>query len=616
MTCTNHLTHLSRRRLPRTAAVLLEALESRLLLSTLPAGFSETRVTNLGLTNPTAMDFSPTGELWVLEQTGAAKLIRNDGSDHTARTLTVDSRGERGLLGIAFDPTYDGAGPNSDFVYLYYTRPRQNSTTPANNRISRFAVSGAGTATPSLINETLILELPPENEDNDLGTGGDTNHNGGAIHFGQDGKLYVAVGDHNYDTTPQSADVSQILTSPFGKLLRINPDGSNPTDNPFYDGIPTSIRGSIWSLGLRNPYTFAIQPASSLLYINDVGESAWEEINRGEAGANYGWAGSTSPLWEGFEPSPPPWANYRDPIMAFDHSSTSGAPAGCAITGGAFYPTGSQFGSIYAGKYLFADFCGNFIRTFDPANPGTASNPDTSAAFASGLTFDSPVDLKVDAAGSLYYLSRGGGGGIFKIQFNAPTITSQPTNTTVNAGQAATFTVAATGAGTLSYEWQKLTGNVWSTLSNGGRISGATSTTLMISMVDVSDAGSYRAVVRNSNGAITASNTAIGAVEFKPIVGDLNQDGHLDGDDYFLMDLGFALQLSGPENGDLDGNGTIDADDYSLIDIAFATQGQPLATGVPTPVVEQIRTETTTVLKRTRHRHYRHLARSGFAGRA
>jgi glucose/arabinose dehydrogenase len=456
------------------------------------------------------MDFSPTGQLWVLQQTGAVKLVRNDGTTHTALTLTVDSAGERGLLGIAFDPSYDGSGPNTDFVYLYYTRPRQNATTPANNRISRFIVSNAGSTTPTLGSESVILNLAPENEDGNLGTDGDTNHNGGAIHFGPDGKLYVAVGDHNYDTTPQVNHVSQLLTSHFGKILRLNPDGTNPTDNPFADGNPTSVRGSIWALGLRNPYTFAFQPGGTLMYINDVGEGTWEEINRGEAAANYGWAGSSSPLWEGFENdgTPPPWANYRDPVMAYDHSDASGAPAGCAITGGAFYPAGSQFGSAYAGQFFFADFCGDFIRTFNPATPGTVSNPDPSAGFASSATFGSPVDLKVDAAGSLYFLARGGGGGVFKIQFQAPTITGQPANTTVNAGQTATFTVSATGTGTLSYQWQQLLGNNWTNLTNGGRIAGATSTTLTITNTQASDAGTYRAIVRNSNGATTASNGA------------------------------------------------------------------------------------------------------------
>lgn len=410
----------SRRRGRRRDVVLhLEALEDRRALTALPPGFRETLITTSSdLSGPTAMEFSPTGQLWVLEQGGRAKLVRNDGTTHTALTLTVDSAGERGLLGIAFDPTYDGAGPNTDFVYLYYTTPRASTTDPSNNRVSRFVVTGAGTTTPTLGSELLLRELPPENEDGILETDGNTNHNGGAIHFGPDGKLYVAVGDHNYDNATQSLDVAQTKDTPFGKILRINADGTNPSDNPFFTGSTTDWPGAIWALGLRNPYTFAFQPVTGKLFINDVGENTWEEINEGQAGANYGWAGWTgvaAPLWEGFESPPPPWADYHDPVMAYDHSSSLPSPAGAAITGGVFYPANSRFGSAYAGKYFFADFGGNFIRVFDPAVPGSVNTPDTSTSFASSLTTGGPVDLKVDSAGNLYYLARGGTGEIYRI---------------------------------------------------------------------------------------------------------------------------------------------------------------------------------------------------------
>lgn len=401
----------------RVLGLCVQPLEERLALTVLPAGFSETLVNSqAGLSSPTAMEFSPTGQLFVLEQTGAAKLVRSDGTTHTAATLTVDPSGERGLLGIAFDPSYDGAGPNTDFVYLYYTVPRANAADPANNQLSRYTVTGAGTNTPTFTAGTIIRDLPPEDEDNNPATDGDTNHNGGAIHFGADGKLYVAVGDHNYDTTPQTNHPSQRTDTPFGKILRLNPNGTNPSDtpNPFYTGSATDWQGAIWAMGLRNPYTFAFG-AGGQMFINDVGEGTWEEINEGEAAANYGWAGSTSPLWEGFEPTAP-WTNYRDPEMAYDHSgATLPSPASAAITGGAFYPAGGPFGSAYAGKYFYADFGGNYIRLFDPANPGSSGTPDTSTAFASSLTAGSPVDLKVDSQGNLYYLSRGGGGAVFRI---------------------------------------------------------------------------------------------------------------------------------------------------------------------------------------------------------
>ncbi|HKB05858.1 MAG TPA: PQQ-dependent sugar dehydrogenase [Gemmataceae bacterium] len=513
-------------------ALRLQSLETRETPTTLPAGFSETRVTtNATLTNPTAMEFSPDGQLWVLEQGGRVKVIRADGSAHIAATLSVDSQGERGLLGIAFAPDYDGAGPNVDRVYLYYTEPA-NSPDLANNRLTRFTVTGAGTDTPTVAGQEILRELPPNTEDND------TNHNGGAIHFGPDGKLYVAVGDHNYDTLPQSAHVSQILTTPFGKMLRLNPDGTNPADNPFFTGGATDWRGAIWALGLRNPYTFAIQPATGRVFINDVGEGSWEEINDGIAGANYGWAGSNAPLWEGFESPPPSWANYHDPIMAYDHSNSAPTPAGIAITGGTFYPGNGPFGSDYAGKYFFADLGGNFIRLFDPANPGTVGTPDKSTGFASALTGTQPVDLKVDAAGNLYYLSRGAGA-VYRISFRVPTIVHQPADVQVNVGQPASLIVQATGAQPLTFQWQKLVGATWT------NVGAATAATFTIPSTAAGDAGQYRVVVSNSSGTAT-SDPATLTVNELPVVTITAPDNYS-----FGQTINFSGSANDPEDGTL-----------------------------------------------------------------
>jgi glucose/arabinose dehydrogenase len=396
----------------RASSLAFELLEDRRLLALVPPGFTLTHVTS-GLSQPTAMEITRTGEIWALEQTGRVKLVRG-GSDHTALTLNVDSTGERGLLGVAFDPTYDGAGPNTDYLYLYYTVPRSGPTDPPNNRVSRFTVNGAGGQTPTLTNEFVLRDLPPEDEDNNPITDGDANHNGGAIHFGPDGKLYVGVGDHNYDVPAQAAHVSQVLTTPFGKILRLDPDGANPEDNPFYAGNPTDWRGSIWALGLQDPSKFAIEADTGRLFINDMGED-WQEINLVEREANYGWAGSGGPVWEGFESPPPPWSNYRDPLMAYDNDDSPPTPAGRSISGGAFYPQNSQFGSAYAGKYFFVETdgtvpFGGFIRVFDPAAPGSPAAPDTSTGFADGMANFIPVDAKVDSAGNLYFLGIGSGG--------------------------------------------------------------------------------------------------------------------------------------------------------------------------------------------------------------
>ncbi|GAG27535.1 unnamed protein product, partial [marine sediment metagenome] len=260
--------------------------------------------------------------------------------------------------------------PNADNIYLYYT-----ATTPnIHNRLSRFTVNNAGTTTPTLGTETIVMEVAPEPQGD-----GSSNHNGGAIHFGLDGNLYIAIGDHNADGSSfrGANHVSQRLDFQHGKILRIDVSGDDfsadpnrnyaiPTDNPFIDGDTTTF-DETWTLGLRNPYTFAVNPDTGRIFINDVGEGTWEEINDGIAGANLGWASEGSPggFAEGFEASAPSYVTigtYSNPVMAYDHSSSAPSPFGCAITGGAFYPTGGTFGNGYAGMYFFADYCGNFIR--------------------------------------------------------------------------------------------------------------------------------------------------------------------------------------------------------------------------------------------------------------
>lgn len=342
--------------------------------ATLPAGFTETAIS--GLSNPTAMEIAPDGRIFVCLQGGDLRVIRNGTLLPTPFVkLSVDPSGERGLLGIAFDPNF----ATNNFLYLYYTV----STSPRHNRVSRFTANGDMVVPGS---ETIILEL------DNLTTA--TNHNGGAIHFGPDGKLYIAVGEN---ATPSNA---QTLNNMLGKMLRINSNGTIPPDNPFFDMAAGNNR-SIWAFGLRNPFTFAFQPGTGRMFINDVGQSAWEEINDGIAGSNYGWPNSEGPT------SNPA---FRSPLFAYAHN------AGCAIAGGAFYnPTTVQFPPSVVGKYFFADLCSGWIRLFDPGT-GTASD------FASGIS--QPVDLKVGSDGSLYYLSRGSSA-VFRVQFTEPVLITE-----------------------------------------------------------------------------------------------------------------------------------------------------------------------------------------------
>jgi glucose/arabinose dehydrogenase len=350
-------------------SVICSVLSAR--AATLPPEFTETQFGGSLGGAPTAMEFAPDGRLFICLQTGQVRVIKNGSLLPTPfLSLSVDSSGERGLLGIAFDPNFT----NNHYVYVYHTVP----TSPIHNRVSRFTATGDVAASGS---EVVILNL------NNLSSA--TNHNGGGLHFGSDGKLYIGAGENAASANAQT------LSNLLGKILRINSDGSIPTDNPFYNTASGNNR-AIWALGLRNPFTFGFQPATGRLFINDVGESTWEEINNGTAGANYGW-----PVTEGPTNNP----SFVSPIFSYGHGSSD--TTGCAIVGGVFYnPPVLQFPSSYLGKYFFADLCSGWIRVLDPA-------ARTASGFATGI--NTPVDLDVGPDGALYYLARGGNGQVFRI---------------------------------------------------------------------------------------------------------------------------------------------------------------------------------------------------------
>jgi glucose/arabinose dehydrogenase len=349
----------------------LTFVSCRATAANLPSGFTEEQFGGNLSGSPTAMAFAPDGRLFVCQQGGQLRVIKTGSLLSTPFvSLTVDSSGERGLLGIAFDPNF----ATNHHLYVYYTV----ATSPIHNRVSRFTAVG-DTAVPG--SEAIILEL------DNLSSA--TNHNGGAIHFGPDAKLYIGVGENANGAN------SQTLSNLLGKVLRINADGTIPTDNPFYNTASGNNR-AIWALGLRNPFTFAFQPGTTRLFINDVGQSTWEEINDGIAGSNYGW-----PTTEGPTSNPA----FRSPIFFYGHGTTD--TTGCAIVGGAFYnPPVAQFPSSYIGKYFFADLCSGWIRVFDPT-AGTATG------FATGIS--TLVDLHVGPDGALYYLAQGSGGQVFRV---------------------------------------------------------------------------------------------------------------------------------------------------------------------------------------------------------
>ena len=440
------------KKLPLLTVFLLAIGLGIVQAATLPSGFSESVIAS-GLSSPTAMAFAPDGRLFICQQGGALCVIKNDTLlTPPFLTVTTDSSGERGLLGVTFDPDF----ANNQWVYIYHTVPGS----PPHNRVSRFTAAGDVAAAGS---QTIILEL------NNLSSA--QNHNGGALHFGADGKLYIAVGEN-----ANSAN-SQTLATLLGKILRIDAGGTIPTDNPFFN-VATGVNRAIWALGLRNPFTFGVQPGTGRIFINDVGEGTWEEINDGVAGANYGW-----PNCEGA--CNPPNPSYRDPLYQYSHAN------GCAIVGGAFYnPPSTQFPPEYVGSYFFADLCGGWIRMLAPANGNQVTT------FATGLS--SPVDLRVSADGSLYYLDRGQSS-VYRVRFtSAPSITQHPQDQTVPVGGNATFTVGASGAPPLAYQWQR----------NSVDISGATSASYTLTGVQLQDDGAlFRCRVNNAFGS-TVSNPA------------------------------------------------------------------------------------------------------------
>ncbi|QSQ21419.1 PQQ-dependent sugar dehydrogenase [Pyxidicoccus parkwayensis] len=442
---------------PTVEPLLPESAIGQQRAATVPPSFTDTEVAN-NLGSPTAMAFAPDGRLFVCEQEGKLRVIQNGMLlAEPFVTVTTDDNGERGLLGVAFDPGF----PQQPYVYVYYTSP----SPVLRNRVSRFTANGNRAVSGS---EVVLLELDPLTSA--------SNHNGGALHFGRDGKLYIAVGDN-----ARSANARE-LTTLKGKMLRINPDGSIPTDNPFVSST-TGVYRAIWAIGLRNPFSFAIQPGTGRMLINDVGASHWEEINVGVAGSNYGWPDTEGPTTD---------TRFRAPLYAYGHGT--GNSLGCAITGGTLYnPTQSQFPSSYVGRYFFADYCGGWIRVLDP-------NTATTELFASGL--DAPVDLAVGPEGSLYYLDRGRKS-VHRIQYTpnggAPVITTQPVNQRVVAGKTVTFSVQATGTAPLSYQWQH----------DGVDMPGKTGPSLSLSLVVLSDSGArLRVRVSNAAGSVL-SNEAI-----------------------------------------------------------------------------------------------------------
>jgi glucose/arabinose dehydrogenase len=396
---------------------------------TLPVDFDDTLVTSIPL--PTALAFTPDDRMLVTSKPGQLQ-VHEDGQATQALDISskVCANGERGLLGVVVDPSFGTTGNN--YVYLYYTFKKHDRCPqgdPGNrrnpvNRVSRFVMSG-DTVDPAS-EQVLIDNIPSPSG----------NHNAGDLHFGKDGYLYVSVGDggcagqKRCQYKDNASRMSHVL---LGKVLRVgvNPDGTTsiPDDNPFTgpDSARCNVTGrtdpgnhcrETFARGFRNPFRMAFDPdttgTTTRFFINDVGGQRWEEIDEGQAGADYGWN-----LCEGTHDNPYrrgrvdcSGPDYTGPIHEYSHGT------GCeSITGGAFVPDGF-WPTSYDDTYLFGDFiCSKiFVLTLNESGSGFSRSE-----FATDLRGGGPISMTfgpyMTSAKALYYTTFANGGEVRRIAY-------------------------------------------------------------------------------------------------------------------------------------------------------------------------------------------------------
>ncbi|HEY0047428.1 MAG TPA: PQQ-dependent sugar dehydrogenase [Flavobacterium sp.] len=334
-----------------------------------------------GFSNAVEITNAGDERLFVVQQTGAIKIVNPDGSVNptnflTLTTSTISTGGERGLLGLAFHPDY---AENGEF-YVNYTRAGDGATVIARYQVSDNPnIADASSA-------TILMEIGQPF----------SNHNGGTIKFGPDGYLYIGMGDGGSGGDPGNR--AQNISNNLGKMLRINVDNTdtytNPDTNPF-----VGIEGNdeIWAIGLRNPWKFSFNRLNGDLWIADVGQNEVEEINHIEnpltPGLNFGWR-----CYEGNEPfntsGCPSASTLTMPTESYTHSATGG----CSITGGYEY-TGVLYPNLQ-GKYLFSDFCVPKIGVLD--SEGDVAYTDELSGIDNITTFGE------DIVGELYVIGSTG----------------------------------------------------------------------------------------------------------------------------------------------------------------------------------------------------------------
>jgi glucose/arabinose dehydrogenase len=341
-----------------------------------------------GLTFPLHLT-APDGDtrLFIVERGGTIRIVK-DGSLLPSPFLDISGQvstgGEQGLLGLAFHPLY---ATNGRFI-VHYTN------LAGDTRVSEFRVSPDPDVADAASEVSILAEDQPF-----------TNHNGGQVLFGPDGYLYITLGDGGSSGDPGGR--GQSLADLFGSILRVEPlEGGGyavPPDNPFVS--TAGARPEIWSYGLRNPWRVAFDPANGDLYIADVGERQWEEVDVSPAadgagrGLNFGWSIMEGP--ECFQDSSCDQDAFELPILSYDHSD------GCSITGGFVY-RGAAIPALQ-GHYLYSDFCRGWVRSLR-FEDGSAVDQFQWPALAPGGGVPS---FGRDATGELYVMSTSGS--VFKI---------------------------------------------------------------------------------------------------------------------------------------------------------------------------------------------------------
>ena len=429
----------------------------------LPGGFEDAPVAKVA--RPTALAFAPDGRLLITTQAGRLRVFEN-GALRSTPALDLRTRlctdSERGLLGVAVDPDFASNG----FIYLFYTLNKfgsceRNTPKAPVNRVSRFTMSG-NTAGGERV---LLDNIPSPNG----------NHNGGDLHVGKDGLLYVSIGDGGCDYRGDSGcagenDASRDTNTLLGKVVRITRDGGIPAGNPFRgansarcnagNARPGRACQETYARGLRNPFRMAFDPDASgtRFFINDVGQNAREEVNLGRAGADYGWNVREGTCENGGGDCGAPPAGFTNPAFEYARAS-SDIFTGCgSITGGAFVP-GNAWPDTFGGAYLFSDYVCGKIFALKKTKEGYRAS-----VFASGLGSSSAVHLTFGPHGgtqALYYTSYAEGGGVRRIAYTgarngAPEAAVSATPTSGDAPLTVRFDASGSrdpeGAA-LSYRW-------------------------------------------------------------------------------------------------------------------------------------------------------------------